>query len=94
MGRHLLGGDVEYAPRFGFASSKTGLLDNTRVRVVLVAVVAILVFLFVGHLCLLFLLRFNLASLFFFLGTGSSFVVAMPNFLVLEPFRCMTAVVF
>ena len=42
---------MEYAPRFGFASSKTGLLDNTRVRVVLVAVVAILVFLFVGHLC-------------------------------------------
>ena len=51
MGRHLLGGDVEYAPRFGFASSKTGLLDHTGVRVVLVAVVAILVFLFVGHLC-------------------------------------------
>lgn len=58
---------MEYAPRFGFASSKTGLLDNTRVRVVLVAVVAILVFLFVGHLCLLSLLRFNVCDYLYYL---------------------------
>ena len=94
VGGHLLWLDVKYTGCLRLASARAGLLNNTGVRVVFVAVVAVFVLLFAGHLCLLFLLRFNLASLFFFLGTGScSFVVAMPNFLVLEPFRCMTAVV-
>ena len=93
VGGHLLWLDVKHAGCLRLASAGAGLLNNTGVRVVLVAVVSVFVLLFAGHMCLLFLLRFNLASFYFFLGTRSSSVVAVPNFLVLEPFRSLIAFV-
>ena len=93
VGGHLLWLDVKHAGCLRLASAGAGLLNNAGVGVVLVAVVAVFVLLFAGHMCLLFLLRFNLASFYFFLRTRSSSVVAVPNFLVLEPFRCLIAFV-
>ena len=53
LGGHLLWLDVKYAGCIRLASAGAGLLNNTGVRVVFVAVVAVFVLLFAGHLCLL-----------------------------------------
>jgi hypothetical protein len=50
LGGHLLWLDVKHAGCLRLASAGAGLLNNTVVRVVLVAVVAVFVFLFAGHL--------------------------------------------
>ena len=51
VGGHLLWLDVKYTGCLRLASARAGLLNNTGVRVVFVAVVAVFVLLFAGHLC-------------------------------------------
>jgi hypothetical protein len=68
LGGHLLWLDVKHAGCLRLASAGAGLLNNTVVRVVLVAVVAVFVFLFAGHLYY-YVLRIIFTSCFFFFVT-------------------------
>ena len=54
LGGHLLWLDVKHAGCLRLASAGAGLLNNTGVRVVFVAVVAVFVLLFAGHCVIMY----------------------------------------